>query len=761
MSKKNEKVEKVKQATITLSIPLKHINYQSKVSGTFARVKCIQYFKNDAQDPVEAVYVFPMPDEATITACIMQIGKRKVEAELKKRKEARKEYEEAIKKGHYASLLEQERPNIFTMNVGGIEPGEKISVEIDYVQRVPWQTGGGRFTIPLVVAPRFIPGTPVGRQADGWSPDTDQVPDASCITPVVAKQGVSYDADISVMFSPGFRCMLSSPSHSSIIKEQKVTKTATIKLKTGDVRTDRDFILVYKSLATIPEVTAHTGKFNGESFMLTSIIPPGDIAPVSADIVLVLDCSGSMRGPKIDGLKIIAKKIVRNLGNQNVNHRVGIVPFDNHPWPSHPLSEINENTENFIEGLEARGGTMLGPALTTAHQQFKDPGQRKEVILLVTDGQTESLDYVGKGVRIITVGIDSAVNDDVIKNLANKTGGVYEFVYPGEDYSTVANRTVGYISGPVLNNVEVRAKGDVVGVSDVFKGRPATIAVRFKDKAGEVEISGRDPDNKKISWVISPSDANECDFAAQVWARDYIRENQDEQQQTEVSLKYRVICRHTSFVAVSLKEIPGKKPKRVEIPVNLPVGWDYEAVFGGDIRIARLSTKLCLSLDAAVPLIRSPKTSDLSLPVPLIRSPKDITLNRFTLDAKDIIDRLVAILIEIGKDRDAAEKVFAEMKKKLTAKKVAKLTEEKRAMAYYFACRLAQYGLKLNSDVMTELRTTPKAKKSLALAWYNLALKEEGCPFTFYKIIPSNNQYIAWKFGEGEKPRSGEWSFVP
>lgn len=780
MSKVVRKEKRTDKTAKTPSLPLEHIKYRSTVNATFARVKCIQQFKNDAQNPVEAVYVFPMPDEATVIGCTMQIGKRKVEAELKKRAEAKKEYDEAVAAGHHASLLEQERPNIFTMNVGGIEPDEKINVEVDYVQRVPWQAGGGRFSIPLVVAPQFIPGQPTGRQASGWSPDTDEVPDASRITPVVAKEGVSYNADISVMFSPGFRCRISSPSHGSIITEQEVKKADTIELKTGDIRTDRDFVLIYKSLSKIPEVATHLGNFNGESFMLASIIPPGDMAPVDSDIVLVLDCSGSMSGAKIDGLKVIAKKVVNNLKKQNISHRLGIVPFDDRPWPEHSISEINESTEKFIDGLEARGGTCLGYALQKAESMLSS-SQRPRVILMVTDGDTEhGKNWYGNGIRLIGVGIDTAVNDTRIKELTRRNNGTAEFVFPGEDYDTLANRMAGYISGPVLQNVKVKTEGDIVGVCDVFKGRPATIAVHFKNKPGIVSITGKDPTGKELCWDLDPKAANECDFAAQVWAKDYIRENQEEDKQTQVSLKYGVICRYTSFVAVSLKEVPGKKPERVEIPVNLPVGWDYEAVFGPSIKVLSLGApraKLCEmatldamgieeesmamagQLDISYTVPKRPRRPFPSIPP--MTPPQPITPTRFTFDAKDIVDRMIGILVVLSKGkRDEAEKAFAGVKRELTSKKANKLFETERAKIYYFTCRLTQYGLRLDSDVMTKLRVKPKSDS--ALAWYNLALKEEGYPFKI--TTPSGieaSEYIAWKFGKAERPQSGEWSLVP
>ncbi|MBU4332759.1 VWA domain-containing protein [Patescibacteria group bacterium] len=769
-----------KEAKAPSTIPLKHISYSAEVDGIFAGVKCSQQFKNEAQESIEAVYVFPMPEEASATGCAMQIGERRVEAELKEREKARKKYEEAIETGHHASLLEQERVNIFTMNVGGIEPGEEINVEVKYVQRVPWQAGGGRFVIPLVVAPRFIPGEPTGQQAGGWSPDTDEVPDASRITPVVAKEGVPYNADITVRFSPGFRCQLSSPSHPAIVEEREVGADETVEIQTGDIRTDRDVILVYESLSEVPEVAVHKGEFDSESFVLASIVPPGEVTPVGSDIVAVLDCSGSMgfmSGAKIEGLKVIAKKIAGNLRAQNVDHRLGILPFSNKEmvWPSHPIGEITEATEKFIDRLKASGGTDLGPALTQAHQMFTDSG-RPGVILLVTDGQTESLRYTGKGVRIISVGIDTAVNDEVIKMLAKETGGTWECVYPGEGYDAVAGRMTGYISGPVLEGVSVEAKGaDVVGLSDVFKARPATISLRFKAEPGQIIIKGKNPVGEVLSWDLHIATADECNFATHVWARDYIRENPDKDTQTETSLKYGVICRYTSFVAVSLKEIPGKKPERIEIPVNLPTVWEWEEGWGttgvylglmgarriqaGGVKRGTAKELTYLGFPTGRGVIRRippiPRPPVLPRPQPVIP-----TAVRFTLDAKDVVDRLVAILSNIKEDREATEKAFAGVGQEFIPEEAGKLPEDKKAMAYYFAVRLASYGLKLDRHVVAELRAKPKSE--LALAWYNLALREEGRPSP--AILPAGDEaseYIAWKFGTGKRPEDGEWSLIP
>ena len=776
-------------------IPLKQIDYKAELAGSFAEVTSVQEYVNEATSPLEAVYVFPMPDDASITRCVMRIGKRKIEATLEKKEQARKKYDEAIQQGHHASLLEQERPNIFTMNVGGIEPAENIKVRITYVQRVPWQAGGGRFRLPLVVAPQFIPGQPTGKQAGGWAEDTDHVPDASRITPQVAKQGAPYSASITISFAPGFRAKVSCPSHPGLINEQTVAKDETAELKNGKIRTDRDFTLVYQSLSKVPEVAAHTGSFNGEKFLLASIIPPGAVKPVGSDVVMVLDCSGSMSGPSIQGLKMIAKQIVCKLRDENVGHRVGIVPFDDGPWPAYPIIEISEATESFIDGLSARGGTNLGLGLEAGEKMLVS-SVRPKVMLMVTDGDTEhGKNWYGNGIRLIAVGISSAINDTRINELVRRNSGTAESVYPGEDYSAVASRLAGYLSGPVLSDVRVEADGDVVGVSDVFEGRPATIAVRFNNGTGKAVVAGRNPEGKEVSWSLSIAGAADCKFAPQLWAREFIRENPEEaEKQIATSLRYGVVCLHTAFVAISLKEVPGQKPERVEIPVNLPAGWDYEAVFGQDInhlaalhglpasqtsgltgggrRLSAVSRAHGLlhehgiggpSLIEEISLPKGPRGSrqpripDLSTFPEVPTSPGAPT--SFTLDAQDPVDQLIAVLIalESGNDTGARE-AFKEIGKKL---KTAKLDEERKAMAFYFACRLIPYGFNLNSDVMANLSVRPKA--AVAQAWYNLACREQGQMADAVDVPETHDaaSYLVWKFGQGSRPTHPKWSPVP
>lgn len=562
-------------------IPLKALEFEAKVVGAMARVTCRQDFKNEGQKPVEAVYVFPLPDEAAVSACHLKIGdNRNVTAEIKTKEVARQEYDAAISSGHHAARVEQMRDNIFKMNVGGIEPGENVRVVITYNQPVPWQANGGRFRIPLVVAPRFIPGVPVeGKSGGGWSPDTDQVPDASEITPPVAREGVPYHVNVIVKLDPGFPCELASPSHPDVVKKPSLKK-GSVKIETGEILTDRDFILTFQSASSAPEIAVHRADTENEQFAMISIIPPIQTKLEPAEIVFLLDISGSMKGPKLEGQKYIVKNLLKKLLDQQVAHRVGVVLFESSAHVLIPMGDLSEDMLAKIDTIRDLGGTELSRGMKLAQDQFTSGTTKPKFIVLTTDGQTESHFYQNQGERIIAIGIDTAVNDSDLKLLTAKSGGSNEWFYPGEDFDGAVNRLEGMLSGPVLQKLSVKTEGNVVGLRDVFKGRPAVICIRSAKLADTITLCGTDPHGRLQGYDIDLKDAPECKFLPQVWARDAIRETPDVKRQEELSLKYKVLCSATSFVAVSEKKVPGEAPVRVEIPVNLPHAWDYDAVFG-------------------------------------------------------------------------------------------------------------------------------------------------------------------------------------
>ena len=155
--------------------PLKHTDVQAEISGAITRVIVAQDFVNTSQDKIEAVYVFPLPQNAAVDDMTIQVGDHTIRGIIKERGEARKIYEQAKMTGHVAALLDQERPNIFTQSVTNIMPGASVRIVISYVEVLKYEEGHYEFMFPMVVGPRYIPGNAVGQQAGGWSPDTDKV----------------------------------------------------------------------------------------------------------------------------------------------------------------------------------------------------------------------------------------------------------------------------------------------------------------------------------------------------------------------------------------------------------------------------------------------------------------------------------------------------------------------------------------------------------------------------------------------------------
>ena len=221
---------RVKTEDEIVECPLKHTDVKANISGFIARVTVTQTFHNPFDEKIEAVYVFPLPHTAAVDDMTMVMGERRIIGLIKRRDEARAAYERAIEQGATASLLEQERPNIFTQSVGNIKPGEEILIEISYVDVLSYDMGTYEFHFPMVVGPRYIPGTPTSKKPDppkelkgkvgeiegpeiegqmegtdpsgtGWSPDTTRVPDASRITPPVLKPGYRTGHDISLSVS--------------------------------------------------------------------------------------------------------------------------------------------------------------------------------------------------------------------------------------------------------------------------------------------------------------------------------------------------------------------------------------------------------------------------------------------------------------------------------------------------------------------------------------------------------------------------------
>ncbi|HZD94691.1 MAG TPA: VIT domain-containing protein, partial [Candidatus Sulfotelmatobacter sp.] len=321
-----------KDGKVTGFVPLKHTGIKTEISGFVARTEVTQEFENALPDAVEAIYVFPLPHESAVDGMTMKVGAREIHAVIKEREEAHKIFEQARNAGHTAALLDQERPNIFTQSVTNIPPGGKVEITLSVIELLKYEAGVYEFAFPLVVGPRYIPGAPIGAGDRGTRANTDQVPDASNISPPVAgihtaDGHAGHDVSMEVTLAAGVPVGdVESPSH-KIFADRTGADSYRIKLADTAVLPDKDFILKYKvaGAGINDAVLAHSDKTGG--YFTLILQPPDKIreeALVPRQLIFVVDTSGSMRGFPLDMAK---KTILRALDNLRKDETFNLITF--------------------------------------------------------------------------------------------------------------------------------------------------------------------------------------------------------------------------------------------------------------------------------------------------------------------------------------------------------------------------------------------------------------------------------------------------
>ncbi len=586
-------------------LPLKHTEVKAKVSLAVASVSVVQQYHNPYAEKIEVVYTFPLPDDASVRDFVLQIGERRIRGLLREKEEATKIYEEAKRQGYRASLMVQDRPNIFTQSVANIEPGKQIDVAVTYFHSVRVEDGGFELVIPTVVGPRFNPpGSTggVGAVPHGGAP-SGQARDVAYLRPeVVPTNEISIDVDLE---AGGRIEELSSPSHALKVERPAPTR-ATVSLAPADRVPNKDFVLRWRAAG--PEIRGAFASHADEqgSTFLVLLQPPAELSAAQApprEIVLVIDHSGSMQGEPLD---IAKRAAIRALHRLRPKDTFRILWFSDRvrSMSNEPLGADAANVAagvRAIERIQAEGGTMFaGPvieALGTPHEEG-----RLRIVAFFTDGfignEAEILGEVSRRLgpsRIFSFGIGSSVNRYLLESMARIGKGASAYVGLDEGTARAVDATFERLEHPAMTDLRVDWGGLQVSdvypatIPDLLVGRPVVLAGRAAGRGRSTITASGLVAGRRVSIPIEVDlGASEHPAIPPIWARRRLADLQDRlvasdspaallEELKAVSLKYGVLCELTAFVAVDASErTEGSHGTTVTQPVPMPKGVRYE-----------------------------------------------------------------------------------------------------------------------------------------------------------------------------------------
>lgn len=576
-------------------IPLQGVRIEACLTGLGSEVTVTQRYTNVEAVDVEAVYVFPLPEEAAVCGFSARVGDRLIRGCVQERDKAFEVYDDAMAAGHGAFLLDQERPNIFTVSVGNLRPQQTIEIAVTYVMLLTFEGATVRLLIPTTVSPRYVPVGP---------PQVGQ-PDSERINPP-AQETVPYGLALTVEIRDSGMTQIESPSHP--IRTAPHSHGTTVTLTSDQVALDRDFVLLMRPREAHQPLAHVAREADGTLCAMVTFHPqPLGIPSRGNEVLFLLDCSGSMQGDSIAQAQRALALCVRALAEHDSFNVVCFGSNFTSLWPAprrYSQASLEEATQYILQVRADLGGTEMLAPLQHLLQMAPDP-ERPRQLLILTDGEVsneaEVIDlcaHYATTTRVFAFGIGAGVSEHLVRGVARASHGAAEFIYPGERLEPKVLRMFSRVQVPAFKHVSIDWGGLEVEQAPalcppVFGGDSLTVFGRLKGGTTDRVVLHADAHTWEVPIALAQPEAGGP--IPTLWARHRIRDlegrygapvrgstqaerkaDRSVAQLVELGQRYGLLSSATSYVAVEERSAADKsttQPVLRKIPIAITQGW--------------------------------------------------------------------------------------------------------------------------------------------------------------------------------------------
>lgn len=585
-------------------LPLKSTSAVVNVAGVIADVRVTQVYRNEGKRPLEAVYVFPASTRAAVYGMKMTIGERVIVAKIQKREEARAAYEQAKQQGKSASLLEQQRPNVFQMNVANILPGDEIKTELFYTELLTATDGVYEFVYPTVVGPRY------SNQKADQAPSSEKWVENPYLH---EKQPPTYAFDIHVQVAAGMPIRdMACASHAVDIRYDDPSRASVALASSDKLGGNKDFVLKYRLTGDRIESGLLLYRGESENFFLLMAQPPKRISPADIpprEYIFIVDVSGSMHGFPLEVSKTLLKNLIGGLRPID-SFNVLLFAGGSQLMSERSLPAAPENVRQAIDLIEHQqggGGTELLPALQRALALPRSE-RTSRTMIIATDGyvtvETQAFDLIRQHLsdaNFFAFGIGSSVNRFLIEGMARAGSGESFVLANAGEAPAKAEQFRQYVHSPLLTRIKLDFNGfeaydiEPASVPDVFAERPVIVFGKWRGQPkGTLSLRGFSGEHNYERSIdvgsVAPLASNSA--LRSLWARSVITRLSDYNvlqpsdkriaEVTDLGLEYSMLTAYTSFVAID-SQVRRKDGEATTVhqPLPLPEGVSDLAVGGG------------------------------------------------------------------------------------------------------------------------------------------------------------------------------------